>query len=134
VAAYLRQHDIGNFNPKAPPPKTDAFWAIADSNRVPEESELADVLDRLGKPDVVTLRKIQLSASSDFAEWLRDRKNRRAIPHRLDSCGYVPVRNPDDKRDGQWKIGDKRYTVYAKAALSLHEQLAAIRKAVSAGV
>jgi Bifunctional DNA primase/polymerase, N-terminal/Family of unknown function (DUF5906)/Primase C terminal 2 (PriCT-2) len=28
VAAYLTQLDISNFDPKAPPPKTDAFWAI----------------------------------------------------------------------------------------------------------
>jgi hypothetical protein len=28
VAAYLAELDIGTFNPKAPPPKTQAFWEI----------------------------------------------------------------------------------------------------------
>ena len=36
VAAYLAQLDIADFNPKAPPPKTDAFWEIVESNRAPE--------------------------------------------------------------------------------------------------
>jgi hypothetical protein len=45
VAAYLANLDISKFNPKAPPPKTAAFWDIVDANRAPEQSELADILD-----------------------------------------------------------------------------------------
>ena len=55
VAAYLAELDLSGFNPKAPPPKTPAFWAIVDANRAPEDAELADVLDELGNPDAVTL-------------------------------------------------------------------------------
>jgi hypothetical protein len=29
VTAYLLQCDISKFDAKAPPPKTEAFWAIA---------------------------------------------------------------------------------------------------------
>jgi hypothetical protein len=125
VAAYLRQRDISGFDPKAPPPKTDAFWAIVDSNRSLEEPELADVLDALGRPAAVTLASIQSSAAGDFADWIRDRKNRRAIPHKLESCGYVAVRNPTDKSDGRWKVDSKRQVIYAKAELSKIEQVAA---------
>ncbi len=46
---------ISPFDPKAPPPKTPAFWDIVDANRAPEDAELADVLDELGNPDAVTL-------------------------------------------------------------------------------
>ena len=35
VAAHLSKFDISDFNPKAPPPKTEAFWAIVDANRAP---------------------------------------------------------------------------------------------------
>ena len=42
VAAYLRTLDIADFNPKAPPPKTEAFWEIVNANRAPEDAELAD--------------------------------------------------------------------------------------------
>ena len=48
VAAYLRELDISGFDPKAPPKKTPAFWAIVDSNRPSEDAELADALDELG--------------------------------------------------------------------------------------
>ena len=59
VAAYLMQRDISSFDPKAPPPKTAAFWSITDANRAPEEAELADLLDKLGNgPDATTLLKI----------------------------------------------------------------------------
>jgi hypothetical protein len=127
VAAYLRERDISNFDPKAPPPKTDAFWAIVDTNRTPEEAEMADLVDDLGNPEAVTLQRIQDKAQGDFGEWIRDRKNRRTIPHRLESCGYVPVRNPD-ANDGLWKIGARRQAVYALTQLALCDQLAAARK------
>jgi hypothetical protein len=122
VAAYLRQRDISAFNPKAPPPKTPTFWTIADANRAPEESELADLLESLSEPQAVTLGRIQSSAEGDFADWIKDRRNRRAIPHRLEKCGYTPVRNPD-AADGLWKISGRRQVVYAKTELSLRDQI-----------
>jgi Family of unknown function (DUF5906) len=51
VAAYLHTLDISTFDPKAPPPKTAAFWEIVNSNRSTEEAELADLLDAMGNPD-----------------------------------------------------------------------------------
>ena len=36
VAAYLAQLDISTFDPKAPPPKTPAFWDIVAANRRPK--------------------------------------------------------------------------------------------------
>ena len=50
--------DLSGFDAKAPPPKTPAFWAIVDANRAPEDAELADVLDQIGKPDAVTLTQL----------------------------------------------------------------------------
>lgn len=127
VAAYLAELDLSDFDAKAPPAKTAAFWDIVDANRAPEDAELADVLDALLNPDAVTLSKIQNTATGDFEEWLRDRKNRRVIPHRMERCNYVPVRN-DDADDGLWKISGRRQVVYAKANLSLRDRIAAARK------
>src|SRR5262249_55530500 len=137
VAAYLASVDLSDFDPKAPPPKTAAFWEIVAAHRAPEDTELADVLDALGKasphkdevvrPDVVTLDQVTSIAATlqpGFAEWLRDRKNRRSIPHRFEDCGYVVVRNPNDT-EGRWKISGKRHTIYAKAALSVRDRIAA---------
>ena len=119
-----------SFDPKAPPPKTQAFWEIANANRAPEDAELADVLDDLGRPDIVTLDQVASRATSlqpAFAEWLRDRKNRRSIPHRFEDCGYVAVSNPNDT-GGRWKIGGIRHTLYGKADLTVRDRLAAAFK------
>ena len=117
MAAYLAALDILDFDPKAPPPKTAAWRDIVDANRAPEEAELADVLDAMGNPDATTLMAITTRATGDFATFLGERKNRRAIPHRLDKCGYVAVRN-EAAEDGLWKIESRRQVIYAKASLS----------------
>ena len=66
VAAYLAELDISKFDPKAPPPKTAAFWDIVDASRAPEDAELADVLDKLGNPKATTLARVQNAATGDF--------------------------------------------------------------------
>jgi hypothetical protein len=73
----------------------------------------------------VTLARIQNASTDSFADWIGDRKNRRIIPHRLEKCGYVPIRNPDAD-DGHWKILGRRQVVYAKNTLSLRDQIAAV--------
>src|SRR5690349_7548776 len=75
VAAFLRQHDISSFDPKAPPPKTPAFWAIVDANRPAEEAELADAIDKLGEVDAFTLQQlVNVTTDGGLADWLTDRK------------------------------------------------------------
>ena len=128
VAAYLASLDLAGFDPKAPPPKTQAFWDIVDASRAPEDAELADVLDKLKNPPALTLAAAQNAADDgegSFGEWLQDRKNRRQIPHRFEQCGYAPVRNAAAPADGLWKIKGKRQAIYASALLSRRDQLAA---------
>ena len=127
VSAYLAELDISNFNPKAPPPQTPAFWDIVSTNQAPEDAELADVIDKLRNPDVLTVKQLIAAATGATAEWLTERKNRRALPHRLERCGYVSVRNPDAK-DGVWKIQGMRQWVYGRAELPLGRRTAAARK------
>jgi hypothetical protein len=125
VTAYLAELDLAGFDAKAPPPKTAAYWDIVLSNSSPENAELADVLDTLGNPDTVTLAELVVaSTGSVAADWLLERRNRRAIPHRMERCGYVAVRNPNAK-DGLWKIQGKRQVVYAKTELESPEKVVA---------
>jgi hypothetical protein len=128
VAHYLANLNLSDFDAKAPPPKTKAFWEIVDASRAPEDAEMADAIDARGKPDAITVSRVMTTAAPGFAEWLRDRKNRRKIGHRFEACGYVPVRNPDDARDGQWKIAGKRQTVYARRDLPVRDQIAAAQR------
>jgi hypothetical protein len=124
VTAYLAGLDLSQFDAKAPPPKTAAFHDIVDANRASEDAELADVLDKLGNPTAITLTDLVIYASDDFGDWLKDRKNRRQIPHRLETAGYTPVRN-SAAADGLWKIGGKRQAVYAKRELPTRDRLIA---------
>ena len=102
VAAYLSGLDISNFDSKAPPPKTPAFWAIVDANQAPEESELADVLDKLGWPDATTINELALETSSaDFATWLRT--GRTAAPSRTALNAVATSRSKRHRE--QWPLG-----------------------------
>jgi hypothetical protein len=129
VAAYLGTLDLSNFDCKAPPPKTPAFWAIVHASEAPESGELRDIVDHLKAP-ALTLQSLVTAATDlslyDIANELEDRRNRRSMPHKLERIGYVPVRNPDAD-DGLFKLAGKRQTVYAIKSLTLAEQIKAAR-------
>jgi hypothetical protein len=145
VAAYLRSLDLKEFDAKAPPPKTRAFYDIVDANRASEDSELADLLDAMGNPVAITLKaltdeltvhetanglcqmKLKYSDFSGLYVFLTDRRNRKVVAHRLEDCDYARVGNPDAD-DGLWKIAGRRQAVYAKNTLSVSDQLKAVRK------
>jgi hypothetical protein len=130
TAAYLSDFDLTDFDPKAPPPKTEAFWHIVNAARPPEDSELADVLESLSWPSAVTLESIISRARvchEQFADWLEERRNRRQIPHRMETAGYTPVRNPSCK-DQMWVKDGRRQTIYARANLSPRDQIDAAQK------
>jgi hypothetical protein len=128
VAAHLAELDISTFDPKASPPKTAAYWEIVSANRSPEDAELADVLDRLGKPNAVTLIQVRNEAVTmgdgfnNFVAFLSDEKKRRQIPHRFERCGYARVNN-DNADDGLWVINRKRQNIYARSELNLSERI-----------
>jgi hypothetical protein len=131
VAAYLAKLDISAFDAKAPPPQTPAFWAIADAGCAPEDAELADALDALGRPAAVILDQIGEVAEDGFKIWLGDRKNSRQIPYRMEACGYVQVRRMGG--DGRWVMAGKRRVVYALSTLSAQAQQEAAKTLVGKG-
>lgn len=130
VATYLKEYDLSHFDPKAPPTKTNAFWDIVDSDRAIEDARMADALDRLKNPVVVTIEMISNASEEDFRDWMNDSRNRRQIPNRFEEAGYVKVRNPDAK-DGMWKILGKRVVVYGQKKLSEQSRISAARQLIS---
>jgi hypothetical protein len=72
VAAYLSERDLSRFNAKAPPPKTEAWGRAVNAGRNPEDADFADALDRLERPDAVTLSMIKEKAYDAFDDWLND--------------------------------------------------------------
>ena len=144
VAAFLDTLDISGFNPKAPPPKTAAFWEIVATSEAPEDAELADAIDRLGRqlhpgeiepgtmadqrrPDVFTLLDLVGAKGNELLEDILAPKNRRAVPHRLNRCGYRAHRNTIAK-DGLWRVKGARQTLYVKATLSTEDRKTAVDK------
>jgi hypothetical protein len=137
VAAYLEERDISSFNPKAPPEKTTTFWEIVAINRVPEDAELMDAVESLGKkeenpdgtvtvtlPKAITLHQVANAVSENagtFFEFLTDRKNNRVVHYRMAECGYAPIRYKH-RDDGLWTIGPKRHVIYTLANLTVSEQ------------
>ena len=132
VAAFLAQKDISGFQAKVPPPKTEAFWDIVASNTAPEDAGLGDGLEALGSPAAVTLMAVAQVAEPSFADWLRDRKNSRSVPHKMEECGYKSVRNPTAK-SGRWKVDGKDVVIYPRKELSVREAIAAAEKRVKEG-
>jgi hypothetical protein len=144
VVAFLERYDLAGFDPKAPPEKTPAFWRLVDGAQAPEVPALRDTLDGLGErlaggsvvlPTVVTLETIIEACSSDpdgLYSWFKERANRRVIPHRMETCGYVPVRNTGAD-DGLWKIEGKRRVVYGLMTATPAERTAAAAALAAAG-
>lgn len=97
-----------------------------DANRAPEDAELADILDKMENPDATTLSRITAAATGEIMGWLADRRNRRTIPHRLEACGYVPVRN-DTAESGLWYINGARQVIYGKKTLPIRDRIKAAR-------
>jgi hypothetical protein len=133
VANHLLSLDISGFNPKAPPPRTEAWHAIVQANADPEECELSDVLEHIGKPEATTIVRICDAAKRmqmfDLAGRLTDRAKRRQVPHMLDRAGYVVVRNPH-AADGLHRIEGRRTAIYARQDLSKADQFRAAARYV----
>jgi hypothetical protein len=119
VAALLYQHDLSNFNPKAEPQKTEAFWDMVQADRGATFGELVDAIDALGNPPALTLDELMVVAPG--LEWLRDPSKRKATSHRLAESQYLNVHNPKAK-DGLWKIRGRRQAIYARAALTREQR------------
>jgi hypothetical protein len=138
VAAYLQQHDLSKFNPKAPPRKTEAFLDIVEANIPQEDAEISETINIMERPPAITIGMLlNATPSHTFAMWLAERKNWRAIPHRLESCGYTAIRNPDTTYN-RWqyrvtKAGKSQtyeVSIYARKDLPEKDRLHAARKLV----
>jgi hypothetical protein len=136
VMAYLLAYDLAGFDAKAPPKKTEAFWRFVEAGRPVEESELRDAISKMAgtnedgskkdDPAALTLDGLVPHADHELVQWIRDRTNARSVGRRLDECGYIPVRNPDEHH-GRWLVGPSKKVIYGKKGLSLSERQAAAR-------
>jgi Family of unknown function (DUF5906) len=122
---FLQRLNIGEWNAKEPPPKTEAWHQIVAANSNPEETTLSDALEGI---QIATVKEIvatvQFRGHLDLAMALTDKKTYRRIPHMLERAGFEALPNPYAKSDGRWVINGKRETLYADRKLSNAERLA----------
>lgn len=134
VAHYLAGVDLSAFNAKAPPPKTKGWHAIVAAGMAPETGDLADIIEALQRPAVVTLHTIRRHTTPESA--LRmvfdDARQRKNIPKRLRDCGYIEVANPDSPSNGRWSTVTGKMKIYGRQDLTEGERLNAARKFASA--
>jgi hypothetical protein len=120
VAAFLATLDLSGFDAKAPPPKTDAFWAMVNAEQSEQEQDLADLVEALGSPDAFTLEDLRAKAADvnpALHTFLTDRNKGRALARKLGELRYAPVVNPTNRKDGRWLVRSVKQTVYARTDL-----------------
>ena len=79
--------DLSSFDPKAPPPKTAAFWDIVNVNSAPEDADLADVLE-----DLVQSRRHHAGAADREGDWRGRRMAAGSKKSPLNSTPSRPLR------------------------------------------
>lgn len=148
VAAYLRSVDLSEFDPKAPPPKTPAFWEIANASQSTEDDLLNDLLDEFNspmnkdRPVVVTIAQLAAVANDestggrydDLFDLLTDKRQRKSLGHRLAKCGYPGLNNEANATDGRWFVAGHRVPIYGNREVPLKERLDAAAELVRESV
>lgn len=126
VAIYLHRLDLSDFDPKAPPERTDHFYAIVASGEAPEEREMKALFDAMDNPKAVVIDELAEAAQdadmSGLAEWLGERKNRRQIAHRMLRVGYGLIPSPDTQ-DKNWRVNKRDVNIYGPMDAPAAERL-----------
>jgi phage/plasmid primase-like uncharacterized protein len=141
VTAYLDQVDLSNWDAKAPPPKTDAFWEIVLADSPQESGDVADIVRHLGNPDAVTLELLRATAAAmgkaEFVEWgwtgREAKRNRRQLVYRLEEAGYGATKN-DIQADGRWRVMGNNMHIYTRRQLTTKQRYAAAQAIQSGNV
>lgn len=119
-ANYLDTLDLSTWQRDERPPKTDWWHTLVNAALPAEDLEFSDAVDKLGRPEWLTLAQIAQAAGPKIALWLQDPGNRRKIERRVASVGYSPLRNPNEQR-GRWFIEGQKVTLYVRKGVNTFE-------------
>jgi hypothetical protein len=132
VVAFLKNMDLSEFNPYAPPRKTEAFRFMMQSDENEVDEQLESILVQMGEPIVFSLAALRTGAKgrAELENFMSSSKNDRSLFRKLDRLGYLRLGNPDDV-SGRWRVGASKHTFYAKKNVSMDERCKLARKFVS---
>jgi hypothetical protein len=116
VAYYLRTLDLAarNWAPKAPPLRTAWWHQLVAGGASQEEDVFSDALDKLGRPEWVTIPMVNEAGGLQLAGWTAAPGNRRKLEREMVKAGYQRLPNPHDPKRGRWYVGPVRQTVYRR--------------------
>ena len=119
VTQYLKDRDVSGFNPKAPPPMTDAKRAVINSGQLSIEGDFEDcfhtyvgeVYDDNLPPIffIPDLKAFVAAGDFDDAKRLIGSMNGKSIHHKMRRLGYAALRHPDYPATQQWRGHDKSW-------------------------
>jgi hypothetical protein len=112
VAHFLRTLDLStrNWNAKAPPPRTAWWHQLVAGGASQEEEKFADALDKLQRPEWVTVAQVVEAGGLELAGWAANPGNKRKVEREMVKSGYQRLPNPNEKR-GRWVLAGVRVVV-----------------------
>lgn len=125
VANYLSTFDLNaeGWNRGAPPARTAWWHQLVDNGRPAEDDRFKDAIDRIGKPEWITLAKVAESGGLELAGWMQQPGNKRKVEREMDRAGYRKFPNPQEAR-GRWYMEGQRVAVYRRADVTPRDLLA----------
>ncbi len=118
VMQYLLSLDVSTFDPNAHAPTTPEKLAVVAHSEDPMQATMADLLDAMGRPAVVSAPQLA-EASSQYRIWF-DGKVFDALNYRnrfagwLRDAGYKYVANPQRNVDGKFIVNGRRTNFYSR--------------------
>lgn len=117
VANYLATLDLSarNWNHAAPPLRTPWWHQLVSGASSAEEDKFSDALEKLGRPEWVTLPMVEGTGDADLTNWIRHPANRRKLEREMVKSGYQRLPNPNETKRGRWPINGAQLVVYRRS-------------------
>lgn len=121
VAHYLMTRDLSGFNAKAPPLRTGWWHQLVAGGASSEEEKFSDALDKLQRPEWVTIPMVNEAGGTELAGWTANPANRRKLEREMIKSGYQRLPNPNEPKKGRWHLSGQRLVVYRRTDVAAKE-------------
>ncbi len=126
VAAFLAAQDLSDFDPFAPPPRSDGWQVIASSWNEREGDELYEALSELQFPAVVfsseLLTRTNIGGGLDTHKELARRIRSAHFVANMERLGYRVVLRPKGRREWRFGGSDSPHAIRARTAFLRKDQ------------